>query len=182
MCKSYDLLRSMLASSVWLQRLVLMPEATYENLAAIASNDSRLSSDTTKERIVPEIFGDIDDVSEPFLPRPFVLARYDVENSLSRNSSSTYLRQDSFTIDIEFDVPEIYRKNDAGIALLAYYDAMNKAGEILSEWKTAGATASTTSIQIESWTRERLGRIDMKNSNNVWLWNAGFRATFQGMC
>lgn len=182
MCKSYDLLRSMLASSVWFQRLVLSPEATYENLAAIASNDTRLSATDAKARIVPEIFGDIDDVSEPFLPRPFILARYDVENSLSRQTPTTYLRSDSFTIDIEFEVPQEYRQNDAGVGLLSYYDALNKAGEILSEWKTAGATLSITNIAIETWTRERLGRIDMKNSNGIWLWNAGFRATFQGMC
>lgn len=192
LAKSFAFLRGVLAESTFWQALQLAPEATYEQLAEIVTDGSRINASSKQlglNKIIgdtlAELTGDPDVACDVSIDLPRIIVRYSPDLRLDRTSTTTTTTRASFDIAVEMAIPPDYRKRTAECLLNQTIDQYNKIGALVRQWKAAVLSGQPDMIQVDSWSLSALGLVLPEQAGDEadgWMRNADIVATFQGIC
>jgi hypothetical protein len=188
LAKSFQYLRELLADSELWQAMQLMPEATYEEIAAVVTDGSRIDT-ATRTAGMAKILGDVipEDMGEcdPSTDIPRIIIRYMPDLQIARSSTSGRETTAQFMVLVETVVPVAYRGRTAEQLLNQTLDHLNKIGGLIREWNAVVTADTPGRLLVNSWDLSQMGLVAPEESSQIgdgWMRTAHLTASFMGLC
>jgi hypothetical protein len=188
LAKSFQYLRELLADSELWQAMQLMPEATYEEIAAVVTAGTLIDADTRVAglaKILGDVIPDDGEDCDPSTEVPRIIVRYMPDLQIARSSTSGRETTAQFMVLIETVVPKAYRGRTAEQLLNQTIDHLNKIGGMIREWNAVVTADTAGRLLVESWDLSQMGLVSPEETGDIgdgWMRTAHLMASFRGLC
>lgn len=195
---SQHYLCELIADSKMWQGMCLLPDATAAEIVALINDaPERLDRAAARLKIAQGILipsgetvlddGEADcsyigDFYDEVLPLPRILVRYLTDGTISRTTTTTFNRQDSFRILIEYPVPQKWRSMTYESITNQEIDGLDKMCRIRQEMQTVVTNGTGARLQVDEFTSGAHGLVLPEDSNGTWMRSCEIHATFSGYC